>query len=156
MIETQGVVQGTEVAQRVGRLYGVYSEVNDFDSWGARWKSVTINWFVVDRKIPPVPYETSIKSYRPNSKDPGKYRYPEGFIDECFTYQETNALTEYLKRYPGECKISEVELPIEPNLAGNGALAIGGLEGFYMLSKDENYNLPFKVWGYYDLRFATR
>jgi hypothetical protein len=35
---------------------------------------------------------------------------------------------------------------------GCGAIPIGGLEDFYQLCKEEEWTLPFELWGYYDLR----
>jgi len=35
---------------------------------------------------------------------------------------------------------------------GYGAVPIGGPEDFYQLCKEEEWTLPFEVWGYYDLR----
>jgi hypothetical protein len=31
-------------------------------------------------------------------------------------------------------------------------MGIGRYEGFYELDKDPDYSLPFKAWGYFDLR----
>ena len=35
---------------------------------------------------------------------------------------------------------------------GYSGIAVGGMDGFHMLDKEKNYNLPFKVWGYFNLR----
>jgi hypothetical protein len=115
-------------------------------------QDVTLSWFVVDRSSPVVTYTEAIAGYDAIDKD---YRFlAEGAVDEYFTFEEAQALVEYLTReHPGDGhEISRVSLPIEENIMGIGAIPVGGPQGFLMLSKREGWNLPFQVYGYYDLR----
>ena len=54
-------------------------------------------------------------------------------------------------------QISEVALPAPiytedgPGVLPIGAIAVGGASGFYMLSEEPEYDLPVKVWGYFDV-----
>lgn len=52
--------------------------------------------------------------------------------------------------------IKKLELPVHSNEMGVGAVAVGGLQDFLMISENPVYSLPFKVWGYYDLRHYER
>jgi hypothetical protein len=38
---------------------------------------------------------------------------------------------------------------------GYSCLAVGGSNSFYELCNESEYSLPFKVWGYFDLRGCT-
>lgn len=132
--------------EKLPKLYGVTSVVKKYDNY----KEVPFNWFVSDRKKPLIPYEKAIMNY---VKGDG---YSEGAIDESFTKQEADQLVTYLQREHKEAiletNIVEEKLPIASNSMGFGATPVGGGDGFYMLEKEKNYNLPFKIWGYFDLR----
>jgi hypothetical protein len=72
-----------------------------------------------------------------------------------FTEVEAIALKEYLEREHGGAgvtTIEEVPLPIPDSSIGIGAILVGGGTDFHMLDKGPNYSLPFKAWGYFDLR----
>jgi len=77
----------------------------------------------------------------------------EDLIDELFTEAEAALVKAYLDReYPDdETTIVEMRLPIPKNSIGFFAIGVGGGDGFYMLNKESPYDLPFKVWGYFDL-----
>jgi hypothetical protein len=71
--------------------------------------------------------------------------YPRDFIDELFTEDRTFA-------DEGVTTVEEQKLPIPNNMMGVGAIAVGWGDDFYMLCNKPEYPLPFKVWGYFDLR----
>ncbi len=129
------------------RLYRVHSTIDELDGR----KNVAVNWFFADeRETPPAPYAEVIEGYDP--ADEGK-TYPEGAIDEAFTLEEAHALADYLRdRHADETEITELRLPIRFSTMGCGAIPVGGPQGFLKLEYEPDYPLPFKVWGYYDLR----
>jgi len=79
--------------------------------------------------------------------------YAEEAIDELFTEDEANQLAAYLDAFGEEhvTTIKEAALPIPKNMMGVGAIPVGGGDDFYMLCKQQEYFLPFEVWGYFDL-----
>ena len=67
---------------------------------------------------------------------------------------EASQLKDYLDREHGThstTTIDEVSLPVENYEGSLGAMAVGGSADFYMLDKEPEYSLPFRVWGYFDL-----
>jgi hypothetical protein len=116
-------------------------------------KNVTFNWFRECKKSGelPRPYAALIKEYDPSDEHQG---YAEGYIEELFTEDKTRQLKDFLDSTYGQdatTTITEVRLPVENNIAGLGSIAVGGGDDFYMLSKVQDYPLPFSVWGYFDL-----
>jgi hypothetical protein len=88
----------------------------------------------------------------------GKEGYTTEALEELFTLDEAEALKAYLdKRHDGAgtTDIVEVKLPIPFNSAGFGAHGVGRSADFYMLDRDEGYDLPFRAWAYYDLANAS-
>ena len=75
-------------------LYQVHSVVNNFIYRGIYYNNLKINWFVINRKEPVVPFERAIENY---SELPFAARVnPENFIKQCFTLAETESLEQYL------------------------------------------------------------
>ena len=74
---------------------------------------------------------------------------------KCFELDEAQALKDYIDQNYGDAGITTIEkaeLPIANNTMGVGAIPVGGGQDFHMLDKAPHYSLPFKVWGYFDLR----
>lgn len=126
-------------------LFKVRTSIAEF----AGCKDVSMRWVVCHRDQPPVPYAEAIADYEPPG-DP----YARAWIDELFGTDEATALIEYLTAVHQDDRhsIEKVNLPASGNLFPIGATAIGGPQGCYMLSREETYDLPFVVEGYYDLR----
>ncbi|MBA7591882.1 hypothetical protein ES708_34053 [subsurface metagenome] len=131
---------------KLPKVYQVTSVVKKYKNY----KEVTFSWFFIDRKKPLVPYKKGIMNYVEGDL------YPEGAIDELFTNREAKRLVAYLEKEHKDdtlkINIDEQKLPIANNLMGYGGIAVGGMTDFYMLDKEKDYNLPFKAWGYFDLR----
>ena len=113
-------------------------------------KNVEFIWFRCERRAPR-PYADLIVNY-----DAAAYvYYPEGYIDELFELDEAQALKDYIDQNYGEAGITTIKkakLPIANNTMGVGEIPVGGSQDFHMLDKAPGYSLPFKVWGYFDLR----
>lgn len=136
------------------KLFKASSIVNNFKHRGGIYTKVPFMWFVRNRDNPVIPYEKGISDYKKRSNEKHK-SYQEEALDELFTEEEVEALMGYLlKSYDTDCHIEEVNLPIDSNCGGWGVLAVGGETDFYMLSKTDDYNLPFETWGYFDVRWA--
>jgi hypothetical protein len=52
----------------------------------------------------------------------------------------------------GAIVVENAHLPYPLNIIGTGAKAVGGGDDFYQLYKEDHYDLPFRVQGYFNLR----
>lgn len=131
------------------KLYHVRSIVDQTYSC----KNVPFHWFLWERSEPR-PYHEMIENY-----DPKSAFMAEGAIDELFTEAQATALKWYLDRVQGSMcvtTIDETRLPIPRDMWEIGALPVGGTDHFLMLFKQEAYDLPFKVAGYFNLAGCER
>jgi hypothetical protein len=100
-----------------------------------------------------VPYETAIEDY--GQLDAKARAFPAAYLDEQFGPDEAAALKQYLDRRPGvSTRIEAIELPVMANASGCRRLPRGGGSDFLILHRDKGYSLPFKVEGYFSVRFA--
>jgi hypothetical protein len=114
-------------------------------------KNVAFEWFRCERRAPRS-YADLIENY---DLADHQIRYAEDCIDELFELDEAQALKDYIDQNYSEAGVTTIgkaELPIANNTMGAGAIPVGGPQDFYRLDKAPNYSLPFKVWGYFDLR----
>jgi len=127
------------------KLYCVSTTAPEYSGF----KNVVFHWFN-EKPQGKRAYAVLIKDY-----DPKAYAiyYAEAFVDELFTEDEARQLKDYIDQsHEGETIIKEQPLPVDNNVMGYGAIPVGGMQDFYMLSKEAEYSLPFKVYGYFDLR----
>jgi hypothetical protein len=76
-------------------------------------------------------------------------------VNEQFSREEAEALKKYLDRQPTTTtRIEAIELPVMPNVSGCRRLATGSGKDFLPLHRGKSYSLPFKVEGYFSVRFA--
>jgi hypothetical protein len=137
----------------MNKLFSVHSLVRDFTYQGTQYEEIKVVWFVVERKAPPVPFETAIEDYA--QLDEKARLFPEGYINEQFSRQEAEALKKHLDRRPGVTTMIEtVELPVMANVSGCRRLERGNGNDFLILHREKSYSLPFKVEGYFSVRFA--
>jgi hypothetical protein len=133
------------------KLYIVRTTAKEYD--GCR--DVVFQWFRHAMPQGQRPYADLIKNYEPGDR---AAIYAEEFIEELFTWDEARQLKAYLDQHHGEqgdTVIKETTLPVENNMMGFLAHPVGGGDSFYILCKEPEYALPFKVWGYFDLRGCT-
>jgi hypothetical protein len=135
------------------RLFHVYSDVNHHRGY----KNVRFQWFVHKREKPlfgkdgllGIEYRDVIEDYDTTSM---RY-YAEDAVEELFTEDEAKAFVEFVKTLGDEtATVESVKLPMPNNMMGVGAIPIGGEDQCLMFSKAPDYDLPFKVGGYYSLR----
>jgi hypothetical protein len=81
-----------------------------------------------------------------------KNPYIQSLAEETFTEEEADKLIAFMESFK-DTKAEKVPAlkPTEGGI-GVGALPVGGWDGFYMLDRMDNYDLPFKAWAYYDMR----
>jgi hypothetical protein len=115
-------------------------------------KGVTFYLFHPD-DLPEEVYARCIPAHLDRS-DP----YLRSAVEDTFSSEEAERLRAYLaRRHPEAEVIAEgVELPLDLNehCCGQSALPIGGNTGHYMFSREEGCDLPFKVYGFYNLHGA--
>ena len=137
----------------MNELFSVHSLARDFVYQGKQYEEVKITWFVVERQAPLVPYADAIQDY--GQLDEKDRAFSEGYINEQFSGPEAAALKKYLERRPDAAtQVEEIELPVLPNASGCRRLPRGNGNDFYLLHREKSYSLPFKVEGYFSVRFA--
>jgi hypothetical protein len=133
------------------KLYTVITTVKEFSGC----KNVIFRWFRHAMPQGQRPYADLIKDYEPGDRDA---IYAEMFLEELFTWDEARQLKTNLDQHhgqEGDTVIKEVTLPLENNVMGSGVRGVGGGDDFYILCKEPEYALPFKVWGYFNLVGCT-
>ncbi|GEM_PF-1213401 len=131
-------------------LFRVTSIINNLSHGGETYDGVEMRWFVVYRDSPGVDYDQVITNYAKNLDN--SHYISENNLYELFTEKEANALKKYLLRvHKQECDIKEADLPLEVYTLGYGNRVLGNREGYYRLDNEDSYDLPFIVWGYYDV-----
>ena len=132
------------------KLYQVWSTAKEFDGC----KNVGFAWFFNGQRPEHRPNAELIENY--NAKAHGIH-YAEEYIEQLFTLEEAQQLKNYLHHEyrdanTGPATIEEVQFPVANNILGGGSIPVGGDCDFYMLDRTPGYPLPFKAWGYFDLR----
>ena len=78
-----------------------------------------------------------------------KTPYAKSLAEETFTEEQADKLIAFMESFKGTKAEKRPALkPTEAGL-GVGALPVGGDDGFFMLDKTDEYDLPFKVWAYF-------
>jgi hypothetical protein len=82
--------------------------------------------------------------------------YGEDAIEELFTDSEARQFVEFArtKRNDSTATIKAAPLPFESNVFPVSALPTGGGPDFLRIYKADDYDLPFKVIGFYDVRWC--
>jgi hypothetical protein len=134
------------------KLFGAHSIVDGFMGCN----EVVLKWFRVDRKESLVPLEELIEDYQ-RLNDCEERMFAQQLVNEYFTEEEVEVLKAFLRDRRGgtEVEVTEVSLPIlAKGVMPTGAIPVGGEQDFLMLSENDEHPLPFRVWGYYDLRHS--
>src|SRR5271170_1052408 len=126
-------------------LYAVHTISKEYHGC----KNVTFDWFRCDKTQRS--YAELIENYDPKDE---QALYKEMAIEELFTAAEANLLKEYLDRHRGNAArtiIEKLDLPLANHVVGIGIIVVGGGDDFYLLHREPEYSLPFKVDGYFNL-----
>jgi len=130
----------------VVRLYKAWSVVDNFMGQD----QVTLNWFVVGRPVPLMPYAELIEDY---DEDEENSCYDQVLVNELFTASEGEELRAYLsKSHQLDMELEEVTVPVKPGGLSYGLLLISGEKSFYTLADEEGYNLSLSILGHYDAK----
>ena len=126
------------------RLYKAWSVVDNFMGQD----QVRLNWFVVGRTVPLVPYAELIQDYDDDLEDSC---YDQVLVNELLTESEGEELRAYLgTSHQLDLQLEEVTLPVKPGGLSYGLLLISGEKSFYTLADEEGYNLKLSILGHYD------
>ena len=88
------------------------------------------------------------------SVDDVAHWYTASAIEQTFSKAEVKQLYAYFKQRGNVLlKARRANSPTNDSM-GVGAIPVGGGNGFYTFSEADDYSLPFKVWGYFDLRHS--
>lgn len=124
------------------------------------FRDVAVHWFHVGAREASRPYERLIDGY--NALDEPQRAYARRHIDELFTAQEVEQLRRYLDRLDTQTvrygtingqrlHADEAVLPLPGGTAGYTDHPVGGTADVYRLAEHDGYDLPFAVYGYFDL-----
>jgi len=128
----------------VVRLYKAWSLADSFMGQD----QVRLDWFVVGRSLPVVPYAELIQDYDETQEE---ICYDQILVNELLTESESEELRAYLRRvHQLDLQIEEVALPVKGGGLSYGLLLISGEKSFYTLADEEGYGLSMPVLGHYD------
>ncbi|MCP5109119.1 MAG: zinc ribbon domain-containing protein [bacterium] len=146
-------VLGEQVEPKMQKLYHVHSIVNNFRYKDIPYDNLKIDWFVVGRRHPQVPYEEVITNYA--TLAPAARVNPENYIMERFTLDEATLLQGFLHSAQDiDAVVDEKELPVGANSKGYRALPPAPGTDFIALYKKKNYDLAFNVEGIFNVKMA--
>jgi hypothetical protein len=138
------------------KLFELHSVVDNLRGY----KNVPISFFVHKRPQQlfgkdgslGVEYRDVITDYDPTCDD--TVVYAELALEELFTEEEARPFIEWARTHRDDttAKMEEAKLPLENNIMGIGAVPVGGGTDFLMISSVDDYDLPFEVWGFVDVR----
>jgi hypothetical protein len=131
--------------------YNVIAIVREYEHRGCTYKNVYMTLFQTD--MPDDEVRSLMISIGLTADDP----YLNSVTEETFTEEQAKRLIAYIE---GNHKDTEVymkpAMQPEPHQMGVGAIPVGGGTDFYMFCKEPEYNLDFKVYGYFDVRHDVR
>lgn len=137
-----------------GKLFHVVSAVYNFHYKNTYYDNLRIDWFVVDRETPQLPFEEVILNY--SELSPIESVHPENFIKECFTGEEAELLKSHLIfTEKMQAVIRACSLPVNKDASGYRSSPPPAGTDFIVLHKREGYNLPFKVEGIFNTKSAV-
>ena len=134
-------------------LFQVHSVVNNFVYKGSSYDNLKINWFVINRQLPIVPFDQAIENY---VELPFAARInPENFIKQCFNLAEAESLKQYLiSTQKIRAIIDGLPLPVKAHVNGYRDVPPKPGMDYIILHKKSNYSLPFKVEGIFNTKMA--
>ena len=135
------------------KLYQCHSIVNNLGYKGTHYDKVKINWFVKGREKTQVLFEQAIANY--STLTAAARNYPENYILERFTQMEVELLKGYLISIQKiGAAAEEIKLPVSENEKGYKDIPPSPGTDFIVLHKKQNYNLPVKVEGIFNIKMA--
>ena len=79
------------------------------------------------------------------------HSYATSSLEQTFSKEEVYQLYKYFSSTKANTKLKAKRTICTPdnNSMGYGAYPVGGVDDFYMFSREDGYNLPFSVYGYF-------
>ena len=130
------------------RLYTAHS-VGNLTRGDRVYHDVKFHWYCLERAVAPFPDEAVIADFQ--HLDEKQRQGLQRDVRRYFTAAEARALGDYLElKYGLELIVEPVELPIRERgrFFDEGNTVI---YDFLELSEQDDYPLPFRVWGYYSI-----
>ncbi len=134
------------------KIYRVHSVAREVTYKDKIYDHVPIHWFIIDCSEPPVPMDQAIAEY--NTLDPEMRQDLEEYILEQFTLEQAEQLRNFLIMRNSKATIEEIELPLVDSRKSFKKLDPMEGTGFYPIHKNQEYNLPFKVEGFFNTNSA--
>ena len=146
------LISPLDASVEIPQLFSLDICANQFPAMGKKWDHVNLKIFRWDTENAPFKPE----DYLPTGfidKYPDKFLVEE-HLKEHFLLQEIEQIKEYFTKRKNTTIKNQIacSLPDNGNIMPTGDLPAGGGCDFYCFYKEKNYNLPFKIAGYYDLR----
>lgn len=147
-------MQKKEKGGKMNRRYRAWLIVENFPHREKIYKKVYILLFREDPEGLIDQYKDKFASLIKNYEQLNEFRksLAELRFLELFTWHEIEEMKPYFENLPKTIfHYEEVKLPIDPDIAPCGNIAVVRDDDFIMFSRDENYRLSFRVRGYYDV-----
>lgn len=126
------------------RLYKAWSVVDNFMGQD----QVRLDWFVVGRTEPLMPYTELIQDYDEDVED---CWCDQVLVNELFNESEREELRAYLGSvHQLDLHFEEVTVPVKSGGLSYGLLLVSGEKSFYALADEDGYNLGLSILGHYD------
>lgn len=154
LLDKDAILETSEPQEkRLPKLYHVYSIVNNFRYKDIFYDNLKINWFVLGRETPQVPFEKVIVNYSGLSTT--ARIHPENHIKEKFTLVEAELIKQFLASSQKiDVVIEEKVLPVGKDEIGYHDLPPTPDVDFITLYKKKPYDLPFNVEGVFNIKMA--
>jgi len=143
--------KGIKLMIKIEKIYTANSNIDEFNGI----KNVTFHWYYGDREWVDANYNSIIKGYEDMTSE--DKRKAEEVINEYFTIDEIEFIRPYLKSKFNNIDVEEVSLPLnvkyfdqednEVRIKYPFSFTAYGYNTI-CLDKQEDYDLPFNVWGY--------
>lgn len=150
MTDDNSKQEGQEVSVWPGR-YWIRAKVERWPHKGGIYGGVELKLFQVDIS------EQEVKALLEPlgliyDMENEEYPYIKSQVAETFTEEQADQLIAWLEEIKDGVKAwKDPALKPGGEGMGVGAIAVGVGDGFYMMDHMDGYDLPFKVWAYYDL-----
>lgn len=133
------------------KLCSLSSVIPDLKQGDNYFRSVWVDWVIVNRTEPIIPFETGIENYAEIPKNFKKC--VQDALNEKFTMNEVALFESFLLgSYGLMCKKNDIDLPLSNISCGMCDLEYSWICMKWNIFNEARYELKFDVLGFYDLR----
>lgn len=141
-------------------LYRLYLRINNFHSRNVVFDVVHMVIYRHGGTVPFNPEDYLPVGFLDKIKDDDENEHPTrkelvyDHLKEHFLPSEIEQMKQFLKNYRDTeiKKEEECSMPEDGTIMPTGFIPLGGGQDSYCFYKEKDYNLPFEIAGYYDLR----